>query len=109
MELTYRIEGDYLIPNLTLPAEEAQPVGRYGRLRRHYLKQHLAEIDQTAAERTERMVAQMAAQRGVTEALKAADQMAWVGQVNWSGLLTLGVIYFSCLSPVFTTGGVMIL
>ena len=77
MELTYRTEGDYLIPNLTLPAEETKIIGKYGRLRRRYLQQHhrilytnlkttcklnqhLAEIEQTANERMESLVAQMA-------------------------------------------------
>jgi len=72
MELTYRTEGDYRIPNLTLPAEKAMPIGKYGRLRHRHLKQHrrilyknlkttcalnqhLAEIDQTANERMERL------------------------------------------------------
>ena len=87
MELTYRTEGDYLIPNLTLPAEEPVTLGKYAHLRRRYLKQHrrilythllttctfnqhLAEIEQTANERMEQIVAQMAAQQGVTESLK---------------------------------------
>ena len=99
MELTYRIEGDYLVPNLTLPAEEIRPIGKYGRLRHRYLQQHrrvlytnlkttctldqhLAEIDQTANERLEHLVTQMAAQLGVTETLKSTDQMQWVGLMN---------------------------
>ena len=99
MELTYRTEGDYRIPNLTLPAEKAMPLGKYSRLRHRHLKQHrrilytnlkttcnlnqhLAEIDQTANERMERLVTQMATQQGVTESLKATDQMKWVGLMN---------------------------
>jgi len=99
MELTYRTEGDYQIPNLTLPAEEAIPLGKYGLLRKRYLKQHrpirymnllttcmlhqhLADIDQTATERVELLVSQMAERQGVTEQLKAADQMKWVGMMN---------------------------
>ena len=99
MELTYRTEGDCQIPNLTLPGEETVPLGKYGRLRRRYLKQHrrtlytnllttctlnrhLAEVDCAANERMERLVAQMAARQGVTEVLKSTDQLKWVGQMN---------------------------
>jgi hypothetical protein len=101
--LTYRQEGDYLIPNLAMP-EEAPETGRlacgkYALLRRKYLKQHrrvlfanlltgcklnghLAEIEQAANGRMERLTAQMAAQEGVTEELKARDPMQWVGLMN---------------------------
>jgi len=99
MNLTYRTEGDYQIPNLTLPAEKAVSLGKYGRLRKRYLhkhrrilytnllttctlNQHLAKIDQTANKRMEHLVKQMAVQQGVTEQLKAADQMKWVGLMN---------------------------
>ena len=99
MVLTYRTESDYLIPNLTLPAEEAMPIGKYGRLRLRYLKQHrpilytnlkttctlnqhLAEIEQTATERMESLIAQMTAQQGVTETLKSTNQMKWVGLMD---------------------------
>jgi len=99
MELTYRTEGDYLIPNLTLPVEGAKPVGKYGRLRRRYLQQHrrtlytnlkttctlnqhLAEVDQTATEQINLLVTQMAERQGVTEILKSTDQMQWVGLMN---------------------------
>ena len=97
---TYRQEGDYLLPNLSLPtdAEEFQ-IGKYGRMRTRYLKehrpvlftnlllsgrldQHLAEIDQACIERLEHIAADMAKAEGVTEALKASDQMKWVGCMN---------------------------
>ena len=97
MEVTYRAEGDYLLPNLTVP--EAPWVGKYGMLRRSYLKNHrngiytgmmlsgkldghLVEIDRQAHEMVERLIEQMAAQQGVNEQLKAADQMKWVGLMN---------------------------
>lgn len=97
MEVTYRAEGDYLLPNLTVP--EAPRVGKYGMLRRSYLKNHrngiytgmmlsgkldghLVEIDRQAHEMVERLIEQMAAQQGVNEQLKAADQMKWVGLMN---------------------------
>ena len=96
---TYRQEGDYFIPNLALPDIGAYPLGKYGRMRRCYLKehrpalystmtlngtlqQHLAEIDQTCNERMGHIAKQMAEREGVTEALKASDQMAWIGAMN---------------------------
>ena len=96
---TYRQEGDYLIPNLALPEEPDYQIGKYGRIRRSYLKEyhpvlyanyltsgtlhrHLAEIDQACNERMEIIVSAMAKQEGVTEALKAADQMEWVRRIN---------------------------
>ena len=98
MEITYSQCGDYLVPNLILPEEE-QSIGKYGRMRRRYLKEHrpvlfsnlvlsgklydhLAEIDRTCNERLELIVKQMKAQEGVTEQLKADDQMAWVAAMN---------------------------
>ena len=97
---TYRQVGDYFIPNLVLPNEgRSYQIGKFGRLRRRYLKEHrksvytemvlssklnehLAEVDQTCYERMDRLVKQMAEREGVTEALKASDQMAWVGRMN---------------------------
>lgn len=96
---TYRREGDYLIPNLELPDTEQYQIGKYGMMRKTYLKEHrpvlyntlflngtlyrhLAEIDQTCNERMELMIRQMAEREVVTEALKASDQMAWVGRMN---------------------------
>ncbi len=96
---TYRQEGDYLLPNLKLPDAPDHPIGKYGLLRRSYLKdhrsaiytamfldgtlyQHLAEIDKTCNERMELLIRQIAEREGVTEALKASDQMAWVGHMN---------------------------
>ena len=86
---TYRQEGDYLIPNLALPGEPEYQIGKYGRMRRSYLKEHrpvlyaslltsgtlhrhLAEIDQACNERMAIIVSDMARQEDVTEALKAA-------------------------------------
>ena len=97
MEVTYRAEGDYLLPNLTVP--EAPRAGKYGMLRRSYLKNHrsgiytgmmlsgkldghLVEIDRQAHEMVERLIEQMAVQQGVNEQLKATDQMQWVGLMN---------------------------
>ena len=97
---TYRQEGDYLLPNLSLsPDPEEYQVGKYGRMRKRYLKehrralytslllsgeldQHLAEIERTCVERMEHITADMAKVESVTEALKAADQMEWIGRMN---------------------------
>ena len=96
---TYIRVGDSFIPNLALDDEPEYQIGKYGRMRERYLKEHrraayaelklsgrldehLAEIDQTCNERMERIVKQMAEREGVTEALKASDQMAWIGAMN---------------------------
>ena len=96
-ELTYHWEGDYLIPDLEPP--EAPRIGKFGTMRHKYLRTyhrgifdgmllegslnaHLEEIDRQANELMERLTAQMAQQEGVTETLKAHDQMAWVAAMN---------------------------
>ena len=99
MDGTYRQVGDYFIPNLVLPDDGEYQIGKYGRMRRSYLKEyrkilynnyvlegtlfkHLAEIDQVCNERIENIVSAMAKQEGVTEAFKAADQIEWVRRMN---------------------------
>ena len=96
---TYTQVGDYLLPDLKLPEEEQQPIGVWGQRHRRYLKEHrratyatlltggklngyLADIDRQAEELFSRLVKQMAEGEGVTEALKAADPMEWVGRMN---------------------------
>ena len=96
---TYRQVGDYFIPNITLPDDGEYQIGKYGRMRRSYLKEyrkilynnyvlegtlfkHLAEIDQVCNERIENIISAMAKQEGVTEALKATNQMEWVRYMN---------------------------
>ena len=96
---TYRQVGDYFIPNITLPDDGEYQIGKYGRMRRNYLKEyrkilynnyvlegtlfkHLAEIDQACNERIENIISAMAKQEGVTEALKATNQMEWVRYMN---------------------------
>ena len=98
-ELKYIRSGDYLLPDLRMSVQENKPLGKYGRLRRAYLKEHrpvlftslliseklcphLAEIDQTCTNRLERVVRQMKVQEGVTEMLKASDPMEWVRRMN---------------------------
>ena len=97
MILTYHKEGDYLLPDLTVP--EAPKLGKYGMLRREYLRKHrngyytglrlsgkldrhLKEIDQQAKEMVERLVFQMVKTLGITEELKAKNQLEWVRQMN---------------------------
>ena len=96
---TYRQVGDYFIPNITLPDDGEYQIGKYGRMRRSYLKEyrkilynnyvlegtlfkHLAEIDQACNERIENIISAMAKQEGVTEALKATNQREWVRYMN---------------------------
>ena len=95
---TYRQVGDYFIPDIELP-ERNYEIGKYGRMRHRYLKEHrkiqyttmilngtlydhLEEIERICNERMETMVAAMKKQQGITEELKAADQLAWVGAMN---------------------------
>lgn len=96
---TYTQVGDYLLPNLTLPEEEQNPIGIWGQRYAQYLKQHhkvlymnlltsgrlnayLADIDEQTEDMFSRLVKEMAEKYGVTEQLKATDQMAWVGKMN---------------------------
>ena len=99
MKLTYRQEGDYLIPNLQVDEQPEGEIGMYGRMREKYLKEqrsglymqlrvkvqlrkYLLETDREAQEMEDRLVKQMKKQRGVTEQMKADDQMRWVGEMN---------------------------
>ncbi|NLV16668.1 MAG: TnpV protein [Syntrophomonadaceae bacterium] len=96
---TYRQEGDYFIPNLELPEASDYQIGKYGHMRHRFLKEHhpvlytnlltsgklfedLAETDKSCKERMETICTTMATQEGVTEAMKAADQMEWVRRMN---------------------------
>jgi len=96
---TYTQVGDVLFPNLVIGEAEQKPIGKYGRMRKRYLKEnrpilysnmllagklfrHLAEIDEACENRMELILSQMKVQEGVTEALKAANQMEWVARMN---------------------------
>ena len=98
-ELTYTMQGDYNLPDLTMPEQPEVTLGRYAQMRRKFLKehhkiryynlltsctltQHLAELEQTAMKLEETLMKQMAAQEGLTESLKAADMMKWVQGMN---------------------------
>ena len=96
---TYTQVGDYLLPDLVIEETEQQPIGKYGRMRKRYLKEHrpilysnlltagmlyrhLAEIDQVCDDRMDLLTRQMTKQEGVTEGLKATEQMEWVRHMN---------------------------
>ena len=96
-ELTYTTMNDVQIPNLTIP--ETEPIGRYGRLRQKYLREHrpvlwnrlvltgtlyehLSEIETAARNRIDLMLPKLAEEAGATEELKAANQMEWVQRMN---------------------------
>lgn len=97
--LWYELIGDYYIPVLTLPSEEQRPIGKWGRMHRDYLKEHrpilfndlilngqlwtyLADLNEQAQERLALIIEQIQQAEGVTEDLKAADQMEWFGAMN---------------------------
>ena len=97
MEITYRKEGAYLLPNLKAP--ESPKIGKYGMLRHRYLrdhkrailtgmqmagtlKAHLEQIDREATKMVEHLTKQMSEAQGVNEELKRTDQMRWVGMMN---------------------------
>ena len=98
MNMQYIRVGDYYIPDLELP-RESKPIGKWGRMHRDYLKEckpiqynylllsgelwtYLADLNLQAQDRLERMIDQLKKAEGVTEELKAADPMAWVGAMN---------------------------
>lgn len=98
-KLTYIRCGDYDIPNLKLSVQPETSIGKYGRMRKSYLKEHrpilynhllmseklyphLLEIEETANSRLEQMMLQLAESAGATEELKARDPMRWVGLMN---------------------------
>ena len=98
MEIQYIPVGDYFIPDLELP-QESRPIGRWGRMHREYLREHkpiqynclllsgklwtyLADLNEQAQDRLERIIEQMKTDEGISEALKASDPMAWVQRMN---------------------------
>ena len=94
----YTLVGEYYLPDIALP-EETRPIGKWGRMHRDFLKEHhpirfddlvlsgqlwtyLADLNEQAQERLSLIIEQMKAAEGVTEELKATDQMAWIGAMN---------------------------
>ena len=99
MEITYSKYGDYYLPDLAISEKEPATYGRFGRMRLQYLKehrratyinlktsgqltQHLNEIDREANKMLRLLIEQMAQAQGITDQLKAENQMAWVGAMN---------------------------
>ena len=97
-ELNYIRCGDYYFPDIHLP-EENRPIGRFGRLHRNYLKEnrpirfndlvlsgelwtYLADLNEQAQTRLELIIEQMKISEGITEAMKASNQIAWIGAMN---------------------------
>ena len=98
-EITYTRQGDYLIPDLTLPTEQELPLGRYALMHRDYLEkhkrvaylnlltsgrlnEHLHQTEQTALQRLELLTKQLSKEQGVTEELKEKAPMQWVQMMN---------------------------
>ncbi|HEM3680870.1 TPA: TnpV protein [Streptococcus suis] len=96
---TYTRQGDYFLPNLALPEEEQKPIGVWGQRHRRYLKEqhkvlyynllisgklssYLVDIDKQAETMFSRLVKQLAEKEGITEQLKAENQVLWVGKMN---------------------------
>ena len=96
---TYTMQGDYRLPNLTEEETDTRPIGVWGQRRLHYLKHHrkvlyynlltsgklhshLADIEEQAQNLFSRLVKEYASKEGVTEQLKASDQMKWVRMIN---------------------------
>ena len=97
--IEYVRQGDYYIPNLTVPDNKVYNIGKYGRLHSIFIKEnrpciysmkmfngtwlaYLEEIDTKAKEMVNKLIKDMAVNQGITEELKAKDQMAWVGAMN---------------------------
>ena len=97
--LWYELQGDYYIPCLVLDKEDTQPIGMWGRKHLRYIKEHrpvlhttlllsgklnshLAEINQRASKMFDLLIKQLVEKEGITQQLKATDQMAWVGAMN---------------------------
>lgn len=97
--LWYELQGEYYLPRLTLPPEEEKPIGIWGQRHKRYLKEHkkatyttlltsgklntyLADINEQAQVRFERLIEQMKQSQGVTEQLKAENALEWTGRMN---------------------------
>ena len=98
-KITYTRQGDYNLPNLMLPEQDDREIGIWGQRRRRFLKEHhrvlyynlltkcklhdhLADINEEATEMYDKLIRQLAGKEGVTEQLKAEDQMFWVQRMN---------------------------
>ena len=114
---TYHREGDYLIPDLVLSSEDERPIGIWGKRHEQWLKQehralyhnlmftwklraHLAEVDERAEQMFSSLIDEMARREGVTEALKAADQMEWVQRMNSIRARAEEIIYCAVINTL---------
>ena len=112
--LWYELQGDYYIPCLILSEEETQPIGLWGQRHKQYLKEHrhivyttmlidgtlnryLADINQQAEQMFHRLIDEMAQKQGVTEQLKAENQMEWVQQMNACKAQTEEIVKFELI------------
>ena len=119
--LWYELQGDYYLPCLTLSEEEQKPIGIWGQRHARHLKQHhkilyynlltsgklnahLAEIDRQAEEMFFRLVKQMAEREGVTEQLKAQNQMEWVGRMNNIRNRAVEIVNTEIMYSLYKTG-----
>ena len=121
-EITYTMQKDYLIPDLTLPPQPEVPLGKFAHLRREFLEkhrrvtfvnlltsckltEHLYQIEQEAISRFGRLTKQLAQEQGVTEELKARDQMTWIGRMNnirqQAEEVILSELIYSCYEVTF--------
>ena len=99
MEITYTMQGDYFLPNLTLPEQDSRPIGLWGQQRLRYIKrsrpilytnlltkcrlnEYLADIDEQAQKMYDELVQSFAKEEGCTEQLKETDQLLWVRKMN---------------------------
>ena len=99
MDITYTKQGDYYYPDLVLPTQPTGDIGRFGRMRKKFLKehqpdtfalmlmentltQHLIDIDREANDQIDLIISQLAQAEGVTEDLKARDQLGWIQAIN---------------------------
>ncbi len=99
MDITYTKQGDYYYPDLELPLQPTEDIGRFGRMRKKFLKehqpdtfalmlmentltQHLIDINRQAIEQIDLITSQLAKAEGVTEDLKARDQLGWIRAMN---------------------------
>lgn len=97
--ITYTLHGEYYLPNIVLSSDDKRPIGRWGRMHKKYLLEnrpviyndlvvkdklvsYLADLNEQAEGRLESIVNDMKEQEGVTEALKASDQMEWIRRMN---------------------------
>ena len=118
--IEYVRNGDYYIPNLTVPDEKVYKIGKYGRMHAKFIKEnrpcfytakmidgtwlaYLEEIDTTAKEMVDRLIKELVVQRDVTEELKADDQFAWISameQINHTAeeIVFENIVYAGCVS-----------